>query len=64
MVDFEIIWLTEQRRYAFLVSRGAYYSAVSYSNDPEESDVFLVSNDEYVFWEERAIEYEPDDDGC
>lgn len=55
----EIVWLVEQRRFAWLISRNAYYSVVSYS--PESLACFVVDNDDYELWEERAIEYESDD---
>lgn len=53
----EVVWLHEQRRFAFLVSRNAYFSVVSYSQD---GGGFIVDNDDYELWEERAIDYESD----
>lgn len=59
-MELDIIWLIEQRRFAFLVSRNAFYSMVSY--DPTGRESFEVDNDDYEYWEERAIEYESDDE--
>lgn len=59
-MDNEVIWLTELRRFAFLVSRNAYYSVVKFTLDGRH---YVIDNDYYEFWEERAIDYESDD-GC
>lgn len=57
----EVVWLNEYRRFAFLVSRNAYYSVVSFN--PNGLGCFIIDNDDYELWEERAIDYESDDDG-
>ena len=59
MQDNEIVWLTEQRHYAELISRGAYFSTVVYTREGHEVTID-VENDEYEFWEDRAIGYECD----
>lgn len=56
----EVVWLREQRRFAFLVARGAFYSFVSYRFDGQDS--FLVENDEYDLWEERSITFEKEEE--
>lgn len=60
VVDEEVVWLKTQRRWAFLVSRGAWYSVVHWrENDIDYEDT--VENDDYEFWTERAIEFNSDD---
>lgn len=56
----EIVWLKEQRRFAFLVSRNAFYSVVAYN--PYALDCFQVENDDYDLWEERSIIFEEEED--
>lgn len=58
-MEDEVVWLLDERRFAYLISRNATYSVVSYN---QGLDCFLIDNDDYEFWEERAIEYESDDD--
>jgi hypothetical protein len=60
-MDDEIVWLFEQRRYALLVSRHAYYSVVKYVEHGLDIEI-EVMNDDYEFWDERAtgIEYDTD----
>lgn len=57
----EVVWLLGAKRWAFLVSRGAYYSRVRWE---ENGTLFeeTVENADYEFWIERAIEFEPDAD--
>ena len=59
-MDDEVVWLTELRRFAFLVRRDAFFSTVKFTKDGR---VYVVDNDCYELWEERAIDYESDDDG-
>ena len=59
----EVVWLYDERCFAILVHRGAYYSEVYIPGSEHAEDIIEVSNDDYDFWEERAIDYEPDD-GC
>lgn len=59
----EVVWLSELRRFAFLVSRGAFYSTVYIPKDTGKDDTIVVENDDYELWEERAIEYESDERG-
>lgn len=58
----EVVWLHEFRRFAFLLKRDAYHSLVVMQNDAGESEQLVVENDDYDLWEERAIDYESDDD--
>lgn len=57
MNEPEIVWLTEVRTYAFLIKRNAFDSLVRYVHDGIEFEVW-IENDEYVFREDHAIEYE------
>lgn len=57
----EVVWLKHHRHYAYLVHRGAYYSEVEWAENlilHKET----VENDDYEFWEERAIDFESDTD--
>lgn len=56
-MDNEIVWLTYYRTYAKLVSRGAFFSVVEI---PDAGRV-LIENDDYEFWEDRAIEFESEE---
>lgn len=52
-----VVWLTERRHFAFLESRGAHFSTVSYvigGIEYEEN----IENDEYITWEENSLDYE------
>lgn len=55
----EIVWLLQDRHFAFLIQRDAFYSLVKYTRGGIEYEV-VVKNDDYEFWEERAIDYEQD----
>ncbi len=57
----EQVWLKTHNVWAVLISRGAYYSHVVWSNDGVEYEDY-VENDDYDFWTERAFEFESDDD--
>jgi hypothetical protein len=57
----EVVWLHELRRFGFLESRGTYHSIVLIQGKDGSWIGALVENDDYDFWEERAIDY--DDDG-
>lgn len=46
----EIVWLTEERTYAYLMSLGAYFSLVKYTRGGIEYEVF-VDNDEFEYRE-------------
>lgn len=59
-MDDEVVWLKEDRRFAFLVSRDAYYSIVRYTAGGIDYEV-QVENDDYDLWEERAIDYESEE---
>lgn len=59
-MEDEVVWLKEDRRFAFLVSRGAYYSIVRYTAEGTDFEV-QVENDDYDIWEERAIDYESEE---
>lgn len=53
----EVVWLTEERTFGFLINRGAEFSRVRFERQGIEYEI-LVENDEYEFWEERATGYE------
>lgn len=57
-MEVEIVWLLEDRRFAFLVRMGAYYSIINRTGQPGNEE--LIDNTEFEIWEERAIEYESD----
>lgn len=57
MSEPEIVWLFEERTYAYLVMMGAYYSHVQYRRGDETVNL-LVENDEFEVWKDYAIEYE------
>lgn len=58
-MDDEIVWLNEQRTYAVLVSRHAHYSVVRYAVEGHTIELEVL-NDDYEYWESRAIEHESD----
>lgn len=62
MMD-EVVWLHEYRRFGFLTRRYAYISLVTMQIEGGEWQQVEVDNDDYDLWEERAIDYESDDDG-
>lgn len=51
MDDKPIVWLTEERKYAYLLSVGAYVSRVYFVENGIEYDIY-VENDEYILMEE------------
>jgi hypothetical protein len=51
----EVVWLKEDRGFAFLIKRNAFYSTVLYLGEEIE-----VENDDYEYWSERSIDYESD----
>lgn len=57
--DPEIVWLTEERTYAILVRLGAWYSTVKYTRGGVDYEV-VVSNDEFEYWEDHAIDHTED----
>lgn len=56
----EVVWLNENRRFAFLERRDAFVSLV-YWYEGDERITLIVENDDYDLWEERAFEYDTDD---
>lgn len=57
----EVIWLTEERRFGWLLKLGAHMSLVMWHDD--EGRVFdLIENNEYEVWEDHALDYESDDE--
>lgn len=60
-IEREIVWLKNRRQYAYLVRRGAYFSDVEWT---EDGIIYndTVENDDYEFWEERAIDFDADAD--
>lgn len=55
----EIVWLTDERLFAHLIVRGAWFSIVRYTRAGIEFEV-LIENDEYIFREDHAIESDDD----
>jgi hypothetical protein len=55
----EVVWLHETRQFAFLVSMHAHYAVVKLTPNGRH---FVVENGNYDLWEERAIDFESDDD--
>ena len=55
----EIVWLLEERTFAVLVNRGAWFSMVKYTRGGIDYEV-QVSNDEYEFIKERDVDDEQD----
>lgn len=60
MSEVEIVWLLEDRHFAILLHRGAYYSTVKYKRDGMDYEV-IIENDDYEDWEEHATVYEQDE---
>ena len=60
-MENDVVWLHEYRRFGFLKTRNLTHSFVSYQVEGGEWIHEWVENDEYDLWEERAIEYEPDE---
>lgn len=52
-----IIYLTEDRKYGYLLSLGAHMSRVLFVEDGIEIDTY-VENDEYILIEEEPFIYE------
>jgi len=61
----ELVWLQRDGstpgRWVALVHRGAFYSKVIWSEDGIEYED-TVENDDYEFLEDRAVNFEPDDE--
>lgn len=53
----EVVWLTEIRTYAYLIKMNAFNSLVRYTHGGIDYEIW-IENDEYVFREDHAIEYE------
>lgn len=54
-----IVWLTEDRKFAWLLQENAHYAVIAWS----DGNVFyrqVIESDEYVMWGEQAIDYECD----
>ena len=52
-----VVWLSEDRKFAWLLQENAHYAVVAWS----DGHLFYkqeVESDEYVMWEENAIEHE------
>lgn len=52
-----IVWLTEDRRFAWLLQENTYYAVVAWS----DGELFYrqeIESDEYIAWEDNAIDYE------
>lgn len=61
LVMAEQVWLKTHHRWAVLISRGAYFSHVCWVEDSIEYEDY-VENDDYDFWEERAIQVDDSDE--
>jgi hypothetical protein len=53
MREREYVWLEEERKYAILVNRGAFFSLVRYSDGTTDFEVYIENDD---------IEFLGDDD--
>ena len=51
----EIVWLTEERTFAHLVSLGAHFAVVRYTRDGHDYEV-LVSHDEFEYREGNDVD--------
>lgn len=52
-----IVWLTEDRKFAWLLQENAYYAVVAWS----DGNVFYreeIESNEYVMWKDSIIDYE------
>lgn len=47
-----VVYLTEERRFGYLVSLGAFMSRVEYVDEYGNDVDTYVENDEFVIWEE------------
>jgi len=47
-----VIYLTEERRFGYLVSLGAFYSLVEYVDEFGNAVIIYVENDEFIEMEE------------
>lgn len=56
----EVVWLTEDRTFAYLVSMGTYFSIVNRTGVAGEEE--LIENTDYELWSEHSIEYESDEE--
>jgi hypothetical protein len=54
----ELVWLLNDRHFAVLVNRGAFFSTVKYTRDGNDYEVEIENND-YEFYED-ANDYECD----
>lgn len=51
----EVVWLTDERTFAWLINVGAYYSLVKYTQEGIDYEV-LVDNDEYEYIEREGTD--------
>lgn len=57
-IDYSVVWLTEYRTFGWLLQQGAHFSKVVYYDDLNQMQEEQIENDEYITWEEKAINYE------
>jgi hypothetical protein len=50
--DRTIVYLTEERRFGYLISLGAFVSRVEYVDEYGNVVDTFVENDEFIVWEE------------
>lgn len=55
MENRTVVYLTEERRFGYLVSQGAYASRVEFDDDFGNVVDTFVENDEMVIWEEPSV---------
>ena len=56
---YDVVWLAEDRTFAFLLHEKAYFAIVLIPTEDGWEEV-IVLRDEYELWEERAIDFESD----
>lgn len=60
-MDNDVVWLHEHRRFGFLKTLNTTHSLVAFETQEYGWVMKWVENDDYDLWEERTIEYEPDE---
>lgn len=60
-MDNDVVWLHEHRRFGFLKILNTTHSLVAFETQEYGWVMKWVENDDYDLWEERTIEYEPDE---
>jgi hypothetical protein len=47
-----VVYLTEEHRFGYLISLGAFFSRLEYEDDYGNTVDTFVENDEFIVWEE------------